>query len=299
MSVARKVLPGTRYLITRRCTQREFWLRPSPLTNQIVAYCLAWAARETGVKVHAACVMSNHWHIVITDVEGRLGEFMHRAHLYTSKCINASYGRWENVWASEKPSAVRLESDQDVLDKIAYVLANPVSAGLVAHGDQWPGLRTAPRDVVGHIKEIVRPPVFFREEGTAPKTLCLETTRPNIFPELSDASLADLIEETVASHEARARDEMADAQRMPLGAKAVLSQRANQNPATREPRRALSPRVAAKNKWLRIEALQRLGTFIDEYRAALALFKKGARDVVFPAGTYAMRLRHGVAVAPT
>jgi hypothetical protein len=35
---------------------------------------------------------------------------------------------------------VRLVTDQDVEDKIAYVVANPVAAGLVEHPEQWPGV---------------------------------------------------------------------------------------------------------------------------------------------------------------
>ncbi|RMH42670.1 MAG: hypothetical protein D6689_07445, partial [Deltaproteobacteria bacterium] len=80
MSVPRQVLPGSTYLVTRRCTQRQFWLKPTKLTNQIVAYCVAYAATITGVELHALCVLSNHWHAVLTDPEGRLPEFMHWAH---------------------------------------------------------------------------------------------------------------------------------------------------------------------------------------------------------------------------
>ena len=299
MSVPRQVLPGTRYLITRRCTQRQFWLRPSALTNQILAYCLAWAASVTGVKIHAFCAMSNHWHIVITDVDGRLPEFLHMVHLYAAKCLNASYGRWENLWASEPPSAVRLENDEDVLDKIAYTLANPVSGGLVLNGEQWPGLRTPPRAVVGGCETVERPGVFFRENGPTPKAVELKMTRPNIFPNLSDDELANLIESTVDAREASARAEMAKQQRAFGDADAILAQDPDASPRSHEPRRQLSPRVAAKNKWLRIEALQRLKTFAAAYRDAYLSFKKGAHDVVFPAGTYALRRRHGVAVAAT
>ena len=41
----RQILPGSTYLITRRCTQRQFLLKPSPLTNQVIAYCYAIADR--------------------------------------------------------------------------------------------------------------------------------------------------------------------------------------------------------------------------------------------------------------
>ena len=41
MSYPRQVLPGMTYLLTRRCTQRQFLLRPSAQTNAILLYCEA------------------------------------------------------------------------------------------------------------------------------------------------------------------------------------------------------------------------------------------------------------------
>ena len=64
MSYPRQVLPGATYLVTRRCTQRQFLLRPSAQTNAILLYCLARAAGLYGVEVHAYCFLSNHYHLV-------------------------------------------------------------------------------------------------------------------------------------------------------------------------------------------------------------------------------------------
>lgn len=298
MSLPRQVLPGSRYLVTRRCTQRQFWLKPSALTNQIFAYCLALAAEASGVLIHAVCVLSNHYHAVVSDPHGRLPDFLHWLHLYVAKSINASYGRWENLWASEAPSAVLLEDDEDVLDKIAYCLANPVLAGLVAEGQQWPGLRSQPTDAGGNsAARVDRPRVFFRPNGPLPEHATLRFSRPAIYPQLDDGQLAALVQRTVEQREARARAEFAGNGRRVLGVRALRRQRPSDRPMTIEPRRVLNPRFAAKNRWLRIEAARRLKHFLDAYRAAYERFKQGLRHVLFPAGTYALRLRHGVPVA--
>jgi hypothetical protein len=55
--------------------------------------------------------------------------------------------------------------------------------------------------------------------------------------------------------------------------------------------------VAAGDKWKRIEALLRLKEFVAEYREALRKFRSGARKVVFPEGTYLLRVSLGVACA--
>lgn len=80
-----------------------------------------------------------------------------------------------------------------------------------------------------------------------------------------------------------------------LGVEAIRRQRQEDRPRTVERRRGLSPRIAAKNRARRVAALGRLKAFYEAYRAALSRWREGARDVVFPAGTYAMRVAHGAA----
>lgn len=55
----------------------------------------------------------------------------------------------------------------------------------------------------------------------------------------------------------------------------------------------MSPRVAGQSKWARIETLERLKHWLVAYRIAWLKFASGLHDVVFPAGTYAMRLNSG------
>lgn len=70
MSLPRCVLAGTTYLVTRRCIGRRFLLRPDRALNELFVYCLGLAAQEHGVRLHALCVMSNHYHLVLTHVRG-------------------------------------------------------------------------------------------------------------------------------------------------------------------------------------------------------------------------------------
>ena len=62
-------------MVTRRCAQGQFLLSPSALVNQVFLYCLAYAAQFSGVQVVAFVCLSNHWHAIVTDVEGRLPDF--------------------------------------------------------------------------------------------------------------------------------------------------------------------------------------------------------------------------------
>jgi hypothetical protein len=56
----------------------------------------------------------------------------------------------------------------------------------------------------------------------------------------------------------------------------------------------LNPRVASRSKWQRIEALQRLKSFLADYRVALKCYVGGDRTALFPFGTFGMRVRFGV-----
>jgi hypothetical protein len=74
-----------------------------------------------------------------------------------------------------------------------------------------------------------------------------------------------------------------------VGRRAVLAQNWSARPMSREPRRQLDPRVAARSKWSRIEALLRDRAFRDAYIAARDSFVAGVREAIFPAGTYWLR----------
>ncbi len=290
----RQILAGSTYLVSRRCTQRQFLLRPTPLTTSIFAYCLAVAAARCGIHVHAACVLSNHWHAIVTDPQARLPEFLAYLHKYVAKAVNASLGRWENLWASEQPSLVRLLRAEDVLSKTSYLVCNPVAAGLVKRAARWPGLLCyLPR----HSMTVVRPKVFFREDGPLPAATRLELTLAPALADLGAAEVERRVSALVRAAEERAAGELAAAKRSFLGEQRVLAQLPTDSPRTREARRALRPRVAARSKWQRIEALQRLKEFVAHYRAAWARWRAGARRVVFPAGTYALRVQAGVICA--
>src|SRR5262249_62179979 len=66
----RQVLPRQFYMITRRCSQRQFLLRPDAATNNAFRYCLIHAALRSEIDVLLPCAMSNHYHAVIYDRAG-------------------------------------------------------------------------------------------------------------------------------------------------------------------------------------------------------------------------------------
>jgi len=291
MTAPRQILPGRTYLVTRRCLARHFFLRPSTVVNQVLAYVLALAAQRYGVQIHAYCVLSNHLHLVLTDPHARLPAFQQFLAAFVARALNAHLGRWEFFWAPGTYSAVALGSPEDVIAKAAYTLANPVAAGLVPTGHLWPGLWSAP-DTIGTTLRVKRPDHFFDKEGDLPEYVDLELKVPAGFSSTQD--FRDRLQAELSRQEQAARDQNSAF----LGVARVQAQSPFARPRPGEPRRQLSPRVAARDKWRRIELLQQLKSFLTDYWEALQLWREGKVDPVFPAGTYLMRVAHGVACAP-
>ncbi len=294
MTAPRRVIPGTTYLVTRRCAQRQFLLRPSRTTNDVFLYVLALAARRYGIKVHAFCVLSNHFHLVVTDVRATLPAFHQLLDALVARAVNASLGRWEAFWAPNSYSAVQLSSRGDVVEKAAYVLANPVAAGLVGSGHVWPGLWSAPERIGGVGLVARRPEHFFDPDGELPDHVTLPLEPPPGFA--SAEQFRELLLSAVEAKEDEARRRWR-ARGGFLGAARVLSQKPTGRPPRGEPRRALNPRIAGKDKWKRIEALGRLVEFLQAYRSAWRIRRSGSANVVFPHGTYLLRVVHGVPCA--
>jgi hypothetical protein len=67
-------------MITRRCTQRQFLMRPDRETNNAFIYCLAVAAETFGIRIRFTVAMSNHHHTGIYDPAGCYPAFIEHFH---------------------------------------------------------------------------------------------------------------------------------------------------------------------------------------------------------------------------
>jgi REP element-mobilizing transposase RayT len=293
MTAPRQVVPGASYLVTRRCAHRQFLLRPTRITTETFLYLLALASARYGIRVHAFCVLSNHYHLIVTDPSANLPAFQQFLDALLARALNASLGRWETFWAPDTYSAVRLGSPADIVDKAAYVLANPVAAGLVASGSAWPGAWSSSARIGGEAYVVNRPKHFFDPKGGLPDEIVLHLTVPPGF-ESAEQFRAEL-ESALEGREAAARAQW-HARGGFLGVFRVLAQKPTARPGPGEPRRALKPRIAGRDKWKRIEVLERLGEFLRAYRAAWKARRCGAA-VLFPHGTYLLRVLHDVPCA--
>ena len=291
MSLPREVIPGRTYMVTRRCSERRFFLRPDHETNNAFIYCLAMAASRTNVKVIFVHAASNHYHAGIYDQDGRYPEFLHYFHEFLAKSQNALRGRFESFWSSEQTSVVRLIEPSDIIDKMLYALTNPVKDPLVEHVWEWPGVNSCEATLNDTALTASRPRHFFRKDGSMPESVELGLIRPQGHEGMSHDEFATLIKDRVLAFEAATAANRRTKGIHVLGRESILRQDWKASPDSKAPHFNMSPRVAARNKWARIEALQRNKTFLDAYLAAREQLKAGAKDVIFPPGTWWLR-RH-------
>lgn len=296
----RLLLPARCYLVTRRCSQRLLFLAPSKEVRRAFRYCLGVAAKKYEVAIHAYVVMGNHFHLVCTDPSDRLPKLMHWLNLQLAKVLNTKHERGENLWAPGSYNMVHLATLEEVREKVAYVITNPVAARLVCWVHEYPGDVTLPRRLARTVWTAQRPTRYFAKRSKLPKRVTLELTKPACFAHVSDESYRAQIEAAVKHHVDQIHHELTERGEFQFrGPRAVAAQADAplESAGPTRPDRGLTPRLAGRNRARRIEELTALKTFDVAYRAARERWCQGDRDVEFPPGTYWLRVFHGARTA--
>jgi putative transposase len=300
MTQPRRVLPGMTVMITRRTLRRTHLLKPDRELNNLFIYCLAVLAPRHGMSVHAAVLMSTHEHLVLTDVHGRLPRFLQDFHRMLALGIKA-LRKWEGaVWDHEKTSVVELRTPRAVVEKLAYVMANPVAAGLVRRAAHWPGISTQSDQLGCAAWNAARPTFYFDEENSAwPATATLQLTAPPRI-DMTDAELRAAVATELDHLEAAAHKELQGKGWRIIGRKKLATLSPYGRASSREPLRGRNPTFAVgrgqRDAFFQAVAVVR--AFRRAHREALQRWRCGVRSAVFPLETWLMRWVHGVAVAP-
>jgi len=300
MSYPRRVVPGMVVMVTRRTLRRTHLLRPDPELNNLFRYCLAIVAQHYGVLVHAAVVMSTHEHLILTDVRGQLPRFLQELHRLLALGIKV-LRKWEGaVWDHEKTSVVELCTQQAVLEKIAYVIANPVAAGLVRRSHQWPGVTTTPEHF-GRASWTAKLPAFYLDQDNPrwPKIATLSLSMPQL--DIGDAAARVAVADEVAHLEAMASATMQAAGRRVIGREHLAALSPYDRARSWEPLRGRNPSFAVgrHQREAFFDSVAVLRAFRWAHRAALEAWRNGVRSVLFPPGTWLMCWAHGALVATT
>lgn len=98
---------------------------------------LAWRSAEAyDWTCHAACVMSTHYHLVLETTRERLSAGLQRLNWLYARYFNGKNGLFGHVFA-DRFSSRAIEGEEYLYDACAYVLLNPVRAGLCDRAGEW------------------------------------------------------------------------------------------------------------------------------------------------------------------
>lgn len=318
----RIIIAHQTWFVTVRAVSRTFRFVPRPRVRAVMEYVLAATAQKFAdrIHLHEYEFLSNHFHLLLTDVGRCLPEFMQDLDSALATALNAIHGT-SGSCIEKGYNAVAVQDADKVLEHAVYTLANACSAHLVQRTRHWCGLSSLRRKY-GHAFEVRRPkdgkwkytdeqersrhkrkrrcvPMNAarerrRSRTTMPAVAVMQLVRPPIFPELSDAELRRCIAEKLDQRERELIEQRRRDGTKVLGMARVEGQKYWMSPESVEDIFRTRPSVSARSKWARIDALGRREKFMAAYRCALEAFCAGQRDVVFPRGTWLMRQRFGV-----
>lgn len=289
------IIPSATFLVTRSTLERRFLLRPGPVTNQVITYCLFRAAQRYDILVHAYSAQANHFHAVVTDTRGQLSDFMHWLDRHIALCLMKHYERThphrqlEGIWSKQPFSATLLMTPEAIVDKIVYVLTNPVKDGQVPDYRQWPGVTSRPSHWHRPVRTARRPKLYFNQKSEEHREVDRHVSIPLQFADRRPADFVQDIEEKILAKQRACAATMAAEGRPFRGARAVLTQRPFDAPHGRRAKHGMNPRLAATgNPQALRQGIAALRSFRERYREAWNKFRSGIA-AVFPAGTYLMR----------
>ncbi|MHB8766296.1 MAG: transposase [Deferrisomatales bacterium] len=121
---------GAFYHVTSRGNERKAVFRGDRDRERFLSY-LASATSRYGARIHAYCLMSNHYHLLLETPNGNLSQIM--AH------INGAYTTYVNVKGQRaghlfqgRFRAILVEKEEHALELSRYLHLNPVRARMVA-----------------------------------------------------------------------------------------------------------------------------------------------------------------------
>ncbi|MBO6934196.1 MAG: transposase [Deltaproteobacteria bacterium] len=298
MTRRRYVAPGRVTCNDRRTTHRHYLFTPDAerRMEQIFWYCLAVSAKKYGIVVHVAVLMSTHFHYVVTDVLGKLPAFRQEFHRMLAMCTK-EFRDWPEEVLSKAPTGEHEPlTPKALVRQMAYAIANPSAAGAVRYSKDWPGAKTLVSDIGSRVVTMERPDYYLDEHNEDwPDVATLPIEMPDMLIEAYgsvEAARAEIAKE-VSRLEHEARQKLEAEGRSFMGARRVLRIHHTHRASSREEFGARNPMFAAAGDIAALRAAIRVRRAFDhEYEAALARWTAGDRTVVFPAGTWWMRVHH-------
>jgi len=304
MTQPRNVRPGVTWLVTSRTTRRFKLFSPDAegKVEQIYWYATGVYARKLHIEIHVTQLMSTHPHEVLTDVDGKLPRFFELRNRAVANAIKVLRGWPEEVFSKTPANWVELPTAAAAVKEMAYTMANCVAAGLVRTPRRWPGAKVLVDDMGRLVLRVKRPEVYFSANNPDwPDEIDIPIVIPQLLKDeygcdeacraAVQAELDRLVKKAHADNKREGRGY--------LGAKRVLKTKHTSRASSYERFGSRTPTFAAAGNREVAEAMvEARRAFHAAYRKAWRGWRDGDRKVVFPYGTWKMRVYHAALCHP-
>lgn len=127
--------PGAVYHITSRGNARERIYLDDEDYGRFLN-CLCSVVKRFNWILHAYCLMSNHYHLLIETPEGNLSRGMRQLNGIYTQHFNRRHHRVGHVLQG-RYQAILVDKDNYLLELSRYIVLNPVKTGMVKEPEEW------------------------------------------------------------------------------------------------------------------------------------------------------------------
>jgi len=226
---------GIPYVITARCFQSRFLMKPTPRITETIGGILAQATHKyDDIKLHDGIFLSNHLHLTLsTDSPHLIPRFVG----WILREISVRVGKevdWSGSFFGRRYDSAPILDDQALIARISYMRAHGIKEGLVAEGQQWPGLSLVPEL---HHNSKRRFPFFYKTQNKTLNLPILTAPYPG-YENMSAQQYRDFLQSIAIASEKNAVNERQGVDC--LGAQKILAIHPHSSPKVSKS----SPRIA-------------------------------------------------------
>jgi REP element-mobilizing transposase RayT len=127
--------PGAIYHVTSRGDRQEAIYEGDADRQQWLGI-LSKICERYNWRVHAYCLMDNHYHILLETADGNLSKGMRQLNGIYTQYFNRQHNRVGHVFQG-RYKAILVEKDSYLLELSRYVVLNPIRAGMIKNIDEW------------------------------------------------------------------------------------------------------------------------------------------------------------------
>ncbi|MGA7828943.1 MAG: transposase [Geobacteraceae bacterium] len=128
--------PGAHYHVTSRGNEQKDIYKSRRDREQFLSY-LESSVTRYGAKIHAYCLMTNHYHLLLETPGGNLPEILRHINGAYTNYYNTKRKRSGHLFQG-RYKAILIEADEYLMELTRYIHLNPVRCGMVTRPGEHP-----------------------------------------------------------------------------------------------------------------------------------------------------------------